>query len=190
MTSRLEKTGEYIVVDGIDGGGKGALFESLNKEFATLVDGKPSFYFTREPGGTELGQKIRELLLHKYMSPESELDLFHAQRRELRASVLRDILVSGAHVISDRSDSSTFAYQVRGRNRPELENQFWLKRDTLLPLPTFYVFLDLDPEIAAGRIAGRNEDSGDRFDRENVQFFTRVRQGFIDFAKKVTRLVR
>jgi dTMP kinase len=185
MSETSIKPGEYIVVDGIDGGGKGSLFEALNNEFSGSVDGRPLFYFTREPGGTVLGEKIRDLLLNDHMSPESELDLFHAQRRELRTTVLRDTLARGTHVISDRSDSSTFAYQIRGRNRPELEKEYWLKRGTLLPPPTFYIFLDLHPEIAASRIAGRNGESGDRFDRQGIEFFTRVRQGFIDFAREV-----
>lgn len=186
MNEISNKPGEYIVVDGMDGVGKGSLFDSLNQEFSGFIDGRSLFYFTREPGGTELGEKIRELLLHQYMSPESELDLFHTQRRELRTFLLRDKLANGTHIISDRSDSSTFAYQIRGRSRPELEKEFWFKRNTFLPLPTFYIFLDLDPEIAATRIAGRNGENGDRFDRENVEFFYRVRQGFIDFTKEVT----
>lgn len=179
-------SGNYIVIDGIDGGGKGVLFEALSKEFPTFSKGEKKFCYTREPGGLSVGEKIREILLHDYVSPRSEFFLFLAQRKELRDQLIAPTLLKGVHVISDRSDSSTFAYQIRGRNTQELEGEFWATRETFPPLPTLYVFLDLDPKIAAERLRQRKEKGGDRFDNQDLEFFIRVRNGFIEFSKKVT----
>lgn len=179
--------GRYIVIDGIDGAGKGFLFETLQKAFPPLSKDEQKFVYTREPGGTPVGEKIREVLLNDYMSPLSEFFLFLAQRKEVRDQVVEPALLRGIHVISDRSDSSTFAYQIRGRQHPALEKSFWKTRKEITPVPSLYIFLDLDPKVAAERLSRRKSDGGegDRFDTENIEFFTRVRQGFIDFAKEV-----
>lgn len=199
MKSNSQIIPRYIVIDGIDGGGKGTLLQKLTEVYAPLssflsyercreegVIGK-YFVYTREPGGTELGEKLRTSILNDSMSSFSELCLLMAQRKELRLKN-ETALFSGLHVISDRSDSASFAYQIRGRNLEHLEDLFWEMNKYLAPFPSLYIFLDIDPKVAAGRM-GQREASGqsaDKFEKENVVFFEKVRQGFIDFSKKVT----
>ncbi len=168
---------KYIVIDGIDGGGKTSLFSWLKTVFPT---GK--FEYTREPGGTPLSEKIRPLLLQEPMSPYSEMCLFIAAREDTRKQVVAPALARGVHVISDRSDSSTFAYQLRGRRHEDLQDLFWKMSERIHPSPSLYIFLDLDPKVAAGRMEGRRAD---RFDTESIEFFRRVRRGFQDFAAHV-----
>ena len=179
QTTSLAK---YIVIDGIDGGGKTTLFSTLKEAFTF-----PDFVFTREPGGTDVGEKLRSIVLQDQMSPLAEFWLFLAQRKEVRDQVVTPNLTKKSCVISDRSDSSTFAYQIRGRNLPYLEEQFWESRKTIAPLPSLYIFLDLDPEVAAKRLGKRESggQSGDRFDSQSSIFFDRVRKGFVEFAQKV-----
>jgi dTMP kinase len=144
------------------------------------------FHYTREPGGTDVGEKIRGLLLNDVMYPFSEMCLFSAQRMEVRKSVVEKQLFNGVNVLSDRAESSTFAYQIRGRNLGHLEELFWELNRHLAPFPTLYIFLDLDPKVAASRLKRRETDvPGDRFDREEIEFFEKVRKGFLDFSQKV-----
>jgi dTMP kinase len=189
---------KYIVIDGIDGGGKGSLFERLKDVYFQIpsyssredhrkegVIGK-HFMYTREPGGTELGEKLRALILSEKMFAFSELCLFMAQRKELRGQVEK-ALFSGLHVISDRSESASFAYQIRGRNLEHIEDLFWEMNKHLKPFPTLYIFLDLDPKVASERV-GHREAGGqeaDKFEKENIAFFEKVRRGLIEFATKV-----
>lgn len=178
--------GKYIVIDGIDGGGKTTLFNALRSKFIPWneVEGS-NFMYTREPGGTPLGETLRTLILTEVMDPFAELCLLLAQRREVRILV-DSFLRKGVHVISDRSDSATFAYQIQGRNLPHLESLFWRLHSVLLPHPTLYIFLDISPEIAIKRMSGRENGSekADRFEKEQIDFFHNVRDGFVEFSKK------
>lgn len=180
------KQGQYIVIDGIDGGGKGSLFLALEKEFPLFIDGVHQFVYTREPGGTPAGEEVRKVIIGYPVVALSEFFLFLAQRNEVRRQVVEPALHRGVSVISDRSDSSTFAYQIRGRQYPNLEKYFWEFRPLLAPLPTLYIFLDLDPKVALSRLKGREGggQKGDRFDSENIDFFSRVRRGFVEFSEK------
>ncbi len=188
--------GKYIVIDGIDGGGKTTLFESLRKVFPSWsgvtedkdeisTKNSSSFVYTREPGGTMLGEKLRPLILSEPMDPFSEMCLFMAQRKEAR-NMLEEFLVKGVHTISDRSESATFAYQIRGRGLQHLESLFWEMNKTLEPLPTMYIFLDLPPSVAFERLNSRGENVGrDVFEKEHIEYFERVRNGFLEFPSKV-----
>lgn len=197
MSLSFVNTAKYIILDGVDGSGKSSIIRGLQDIFLpvtkTLDDVRKEenfgkyFVYTREPGGTDVGEKLRGLILNEPMFPFSELCLFSAQRLEVRKNIVDPALFAGVNVFSDRSESSSFAYQIRGRNLGHLEDLFWELNRHLAPFPTLYIFLDLDPKVAASRITGRGSDSqgGDRFDRENVEFFGRVRKGFLDFSGKV-----
>lgn len=198
MESNPQSIPRYIVIDGIDGGGKGSLLQKLTEVYTPLpsyssyerhradgVVGK-HFIYTREPGGTDLGEKLRAHILNDPMFAFSELCLLMAQRKELRGKI-ETALFSGLHVISDRSESASFAYQIRGRGLEHIEDLFWEMNKHLAPFPSLYIFLDLDPRVAAKRME-RREASGqdaDKFEKENAVFFEKVRQGFVDFSKKV-----
>lgn len=172
---------KYVVIDGMDGAGKTSLFEAIKRQFSPWQLGERStqFQYTREPGGTDLAEKIRELILHMPMSPYTEMCLFIGARDDVRKQTVTPALARGVHVISDRSDSSTFAYQIRGREHQDLEELFWLMNHRLLPQPTMYIFLDLDPKVAEMRLKNK---AGNRFDKQDATFFARIRQGFLDFS--------
>lgn len=178
---------KYIVIDGIDGGGKSTLFGSLEKRFIPYHQGSGNFIYTREPGGTPLGETLRTLVLFEIMDPFTELCLFNAQRKEVR-NMVKGFLEKGLHIISDRSDSASFAYQIRGKELDYLENDFWMLSKQLVPHPTMYIFLDLDPMIAEERrqIREGGIKKGDRFETQGVEFFQRVRNGFREFPTKVS----
>lgn len=182
----MSAPGKYIVIDGIDGVGKTELFARLREIFPLRNNGG-SFEYTREPGGTEEGEVMRKLIVDRPISPKTEFFLLLAQRVELRKSVVAPALSSGISVISDRSDSSTFAYQIRGRNLNYLQDEFWRLRTFLPPLPDHYIFLDLDPLVAEQRRTGRGIEQGDRFDTQAISFFSRVRDGYLEFARQVER---
>lgn len=171
---------KYIVVDGLDGSGKGEVIKALEEIFPSDL-----LIRTREPGGTLLAEKIRAILLTEKMDPFTEMCLFLGARREVRNMVER-FLSQGRHVLSDRSDSSTFAFQICGRERGYLEESFWRLNDLLSPHPTLYLFLDLPAEVAQGRLKKRESSGGEmsKFDAEEIAFHNRVREGFRKFSEK------
>jgi dTMP kinase len=173
--------GKYIVLDGLDGSGKGTVITAVQESF-----GKESFVYTKEPGGTPLAEKIRALLLEERMDPYTETCLFLGSRKEVRENVIRPATAKGIHVLSDRSDSSTFAFQIRGRERPHLEDLFWQMNKMIDPKPTLYIFLDLPASVALARLNNRKNEGGEesKFDKEEESFHERVRAGFQEFGRK------
>lgn len=178
MTSAY--AGRFISFEGIDGAGK-------STQITATVDWARyhghEVVQTREPGGTPLGEKLRELLLHEPMHLETEALLMFAARREHLAQLIEPALQRGAWVISDRFTDASYAYQAGGRGLAldkftALEQ--WVHPD-LQPDLTF--LFDLAPEIAARRlVAGR--DGADRFEREQTDFFVRVREAYLQRARE------
>jgi dTMP kinase len=187
------KQGLYIVIDGLDGAGKGEVFKALahhypdiNTEVSGVSKGPLRVKYKREPGGTELGEEIREMILNKDMDPVTEFFLFLAQRKEVRNSISA-ILAQGICVISDRSDSSTFAFQIVGRELSQVEPLFWNAQKLFNPKPDLYIILDLPAEVAKARTEKRKIGGGDsdRIDDMPLAFHERVRQGFHFFCENV-----
>ena len=176
--------GKYIVIDGLDGSGKGTQFALLEK----LGDG---VIFTYEPGGTEYGETMREVLNNFELSPDGNFYAMLSVRAEQMSRTIIPALAKGKHVLSDRSDSSTFAYQVYGQEAKHLEEIFWTLRPQFLPRPDVYIFLDLDPAIIVERLKNISRDIKDvtlsHFDSEALEFHTRVRAGFKEFARVVNK---
>lgn len=170
--------GRFITFEGIDGAGKSTQIDVIE---ATLKARGLEVIRTREPGGTPLGEVIRKELLSVEMDPATETLLFFASRAEHIAKVIRPAVERGAWVLSDRFTDATYAYQVGGRGFPahkveELEK--WTQGDLQ---PDRTVLFDIDPEVAAQRVAqARNLD---RFEKENLDFFTRVRNAYLTRAK-------
>lgn len=170
--------GRFITFEGIDGAGKSTQIDVIE---ATLKARGLEVIRTREPGGTPLGEVIRKELLSVEMDPATETLLFFASRAEHIAKVIRPAVERGAWVLSDRFTDATYAYQVGGRGFPahkveELEK--WTQSDLQ---PDRTVLFDIDPEVAAQRVAqARNLD---RFEKENLDFFTRVRNAYLTRAK-------
>ena len=165
--------GRFITFEGIDGAGKSTQIDVIEE---TLRARGLEVIRTREPGGTPLGEVIRKELLSVSMDPST------ASRAEHIAKVIRPAIERGAWVLSDRFTDATYAYQVGGRGFPahkveELER--WTQGDLQ---PDRTVLFDIEPEVAAERVArARNLD---RFEKENLDFFKRVRQAYLTRANQ------
>jgi dTMP kinase len=166
-------SGRFITFEGIDGAGKSthivALAERLRQHGAEVV-------CTREPGGTELAEKLRELVLHSPMDALTEALIVFAARRDHVQQLVAPALARGATVVCDRFTDATFAYQGAGRGfdvqvLEQLER--WVHGE-LQPQLTFW--LDLPAAEAARRRAAAR--LADRFESEDIPFFERVRAGY------------
>ena len=170
--------GAFITVEGGEGSGKSTQSELLAR---SLTASGRHVLRLREPGGTDLGESLRELLLHRRadMSSEAELLLFLAARAELVRSVIRPALDDGTIVICDRFADSTFAYQGYGRGL-DLERLRQLNDWATGGLvPDLTVLLDL-PVVAGLQ---RKHTETDVFQLEDVEFHQRVRQGYLALAR-------
>mgnify|MGYP001169653942 CR=1 FL=1 len=170
----------FIVLEGLDGSGKSTVFTALCEHLRTRYP-DAEIIKTREPGGTELGEQLRTLILQTDMDPVTELMLVSAQRAEHVQQVIRPALKRGAFVMCDRFTASTYAYQVKGRGLPE---SLYLTLTQLVcgtTQPDLTVLLDLDPKVAAERIASRAA-APDRFDSASAEFISRVRQAYLNLS--------
>lgn len=170
--------GKFITFEGIDGAGK-------STHIATVVDLLKArgleVVATREPGGTPLGEKLRELLLHEPMHLETEALLMFAARREHLALVIEPALARGAWVVCDRFSDATYAYQGGGRGLDKAkfaELERWV-HGHLQPDLTF--LFDLPPDVACERIARQGREL-DKFEQERADFHWRVRQAYLERA--------
>ncbi len=177
-TIEPKRKGKFIVFEGGEGSGKDTNIDQLKKEYA----GNADIVFTREPGGTTLGDSIRGILLADTLSPmdvKAELLLFLSARAQLIEEVIKPALEAGKTVVSNRFGLSTIAYQIYGRERQEYL-QFLLTVSEFVVgawKPDAYILLDIPPEIGLARVA-RRKDVMNRFDKEKVTFHTRVREGY------------
>lgn len=171
--------GRFITIEGIDGAGKSTQIDVIEK---TLLSRGIEVIRTREPGGTPLAETIRTQLLSVPMEPSTETLLFFAARSEHIAKVIRPALERGAWVLSDRFTDATYAYQVGGRgfsSQKVEELEKWTHGDLE---PDCTVLFDVAPEVAATRLAASRQL--DRFEKENLDFFVRVRQAYLDRANR------
>lgn len=167
-------SGLFITLEGVDGAGKSSHLEWLASAFRAR--GR-IVRQTREPGGTPLGERLREIVLHEAMHPETEALVMFAARREHIEKVIRPALAAGEVVISDRFTDASFAYQCGGRGLPEarlevLEN--WVQGELQ---PDLTLLFDVPTEVAAARLASAREP--DRFEREQGEFHARVRAAYL-----------
>lgn len=170
--------GRFITIEGIDGAGKSTQTESL---IALLKARGVEVVRTREPGGTPAGETIRELLLNEEMGVETETLLFFASRAEHVEKVIRPALERGAWVLSDRFTDATYAYQAGGKGMSGQRVEA-LEKWTLGDFaPDLTILFDISPETAHERLAARGVDE-DRFERLGVDFFTRVRNAYLERA--------
>ncbi|MEO0025128.1 MAG: hypothetical protein RL196_1569 [Actinomycetota bacterium] len=172
--------GLFITFEGIDGVGKSTQADLLE---AYLVTQNQSVVRTLEPGGTELGQEIRHLLLHRKgeVAPRAEALLYAADRAHHVATKVRPAIAAGQIVIGDRYLDSSVAYQGAGRalDQTEVRNiSLWAVEGLL---PDLTILLDLEASAAFSR---RNQTGTepDRLEREKVEFFEAVRQSYLKLA--------
>lgn len=171
---------QFITLDGIDGAGKTTQLNVICDWFAAQ---QLPVLFTREPGGTPLGEQLRNILLtpSSQVSLHTEALMMFAARRQHLEDVILPALASGTHVVSDRFTDATFAYQGGGRGLAydkiqQLEQ--WVQ-DDLRPNLTF--ILDVPLEVSVARIEGSRQK--DRFEQEDPAFFARVREAYLQRAQ-------
>lgn len=177
--------GKFITFEGIDGAGKsthlGGAAEFLRSRGYTVT-------VTREPGGTPLGEALRELLLHQKMHLETEALLMFAARREHLAQIIEPALARGECVISDRFTDATFAYQGGGR-KLDLNKLAALEQWVHPHLqPDLTLLFDVPLEVARGRLQASREP--DKFEREKAEFFAATREGYLRRAAEFPRRFR
>ena len=164
---------KFITFEGVDGAGKST---HLAWFADALRQRGPDVLVTREPGGTPLGEQLREILLNQPMSIGTEALLMFAARLEHIEQIIKPALHAGKWVISDRFSDASFAYQGGGRGLDwdklsQLEQ--WVHPDLQ---PDLTLFFDVPVEVARQRLA--NNASLDRFEQEQAEFFERVRAGY------------
>ena len=180
------RRGKFITFEGIDGAGKSSHIAGVT-EFVRARGFK--VVSTREPGGTPLGEKLRELLLHEHMHLETEAMLMFAARREHLAQVIEPALARGDWVVCDRFSDATYAYQGGGRGLDKqkfAELEQWV-HGHLQPDLTF--LFDLPPAIAGERISAQGREL-DRFEQERADFHVRVRQAYLERAAAAPQRIR
>lgn len=170
--------GLFISFEGIDGAGKSTHIDRVAQLFR---DAGRAVVLTREPGGTPLSEKLRELVLHEPMDALTEALLMFAARREHLVQVIEPALARGDVVLCDRFTDATFAYQGGGRGfdwqvLTQLERMVQALPDGRLRQPELTVWFDLDPQIAAQRLASARVP--DKFESQPADFFGAVRAGY------------
>jgi len=175
--------GRFIVFEGVDGSGKSTQAFLLTKY---LGERKMRVVATREPGGTSVGEQMREILLDpggEELAPQCELLLYMASRAQHVKRVIRPALESGANVVCERYNWSSIAYQGYAGGLPvkTIEEIGALATGGLEPDLT--ILLDLDPELAAGREMAPFGAGADRIEKKGIEFQRKVREGFLELAR-------
>ena len=174
----MNNLGKFITLEGVDGAGKTTHVEFIKKYLADLGI---NFIMTREPGGTLLGEQLREILLHDDMTPETETLLMFAARNEHIKKVIGPNLKEGKVVISDRFTDATYAYQSGGKGVKDKKIDIlkeWVQA-SLQPDLTF--LFDLSVEVSIERLNKTREL--DKFEREGKGFHENIRQKYLLLAK-------
>jgi len=184
MPLKQKPLGRLISFEGSEGSGKSTQISRLAAHFQKA---KREVVTVREPGGTELGEQIRNIIVHNSkgdeMCAETELLLFAAARAQLVREVIAPALIAGKIVLSDRYLDSSTVYQGIARNLaadPVAQiNHFAIGN----VMPNLTVVIDVPTEVSLKRLKQRASDLPDRMERENVDFYKKVREGYLVLAK-------
>lgn len=171
--------GKFITLEGMDGAGKSTHIPDI---LAHLQTRGVEVISTREPGGTALGEQLREVLLHTPMAAETESLLMFAARQEHLSTLILPALERGAYVLSDRFTDASFAYQHGGRGLAaeriaQLEQ--WVQQGLQ---PDLTLLFDVPVEVSVQRLAAAR--TPDKFERESADFFRRIRRAYLDRAQQ------
>jgi dTMP kinase len=178
--------GYFISFEGIDGAGKSTHIDAFGKLLQSRYPHQ-EVVMTREPGGTLLGEQLRNLLLESPMNLETEALLMFAARREHLAQVIEPALKAGKIVISDRFTDASFAYQGGGRGLSLIklnELELWVqgRENGALLQPNLTILFDLPGSVAEARRS--KVRAPDKFEQMDLDFFERVRQEYLRRAKE------
>jgi dTMP kinase len=184
MPLKSNYAGRLISFEGSEGSGKSTQISRLAAHFQKTAREVVS---TREPGGTEIGEQIRNIIVHNSkgdeMCAETELLLFTAARAQLVREVIAPALLRGAIVLSDRFLDSSTVYQGIARNLaadPVAQiNRFAVGN----VLPDLTIVIDVPEDVSLARVKRRASDLPDRMERENIGFYKKVREGYLVLAK-------
>ncbi len=190
MPLTSKPSGKLISFEGSEGSGKSTQMARLASRLQT---GGRSVLTTREPGGTEIGEQVRNILVHNLrgdeMTPETELLLFAASRAQHVRELIAPNLTKGVIVLCDRFLDSSTVYQGVARNLaadPVSQiNRFAV--GNVMPNLTF--ILDVPTKVSLARIRQRASDLPDRMERENIDFYEKVRSGYLLLAKSMPERV-
>lgn len=181
------KKGQLIVVEGLDGSGKDTAVDLLKIDF-------PEIAYTREPGGTEVAEEIRQIFIGNKNRAEkldtlAELLLIHAARRQHIINFIQPKLERGVSVVCNRFDPSTYAYQLFAKDKTNVYAElFHLLHKTTVGIsePNLYILLDVSPEEAKRRVQIRTSEGGEtsRFDEKPVEYYRKLRAGYLDYLKR------
>ena len=174
----IRKT-KFITLEGVDGAGKSTHINFIKKY---LTDKKINFIFTREPGGTLLGEKLRQILLYDEMHPETEALLMFASRYEHIHKIIRPNLKKEVSVISDRFTDATYAYQSGGKNVKDSKITIlkdWVHKDLK---PNLTILFDLPIEVSIARL--KKNGNLDKFEKEEISFHKKIRNSYLELAKR------
>ena len=192
VKSLKDRKYSLIVVDGGDGSGKSTLVKMCQTLFPDV-----KLAITREPGGSPFAEKIRGLSLSddaKDAPAETHFGLMWAARADHIARHIKPLLKKG-NVLSDRFDSSTYAFQIHGQKNKRLEDLFWKTRAIYLKdlRPNIYVFVDVPPQVgmerSRRRAIGPAGEKQNHFDSKPLDYYARVRKGYKQFLKKVPHVI-
>lgn len=172
-------TAKFITLEGMDGAGKSTHIPGI---IAALQARGHEVVSTREPGGTLLGERLRDILLHEPMHAETETLLMFAARREHIARVIAPALARGAYVLSDRFTDATYAYQCGAKGVAALKIQLLEKWVQAELQPDITLLFDVPVEVSMQRLASAR--APDKFEREGIDFFTHIREAYLQRAQQ------
>lgn len=187
--------GYFIAIDGCDASGKSSAISHVKDYFVKDLGMKESdIILTREPGGTPLGEKLRELLLTPVADGEKDIDvktellMMYASRNQLIEEVIRPAMEEGKVVITDRWESSSFSYQkARGANPDDIMSLSNLVCSDIKP--DMLMLLDVDPQVSLDRIAKNRDNKMDRTETRDFKIYEEIRDGYQDYAKRVDNVI-
>jgi dTMP kinase len=180
--------GRFLVVEGLEGAGKSTAITTIKNYLANFI---PNIVLTREPGGTRIGEAIRQLLKDKVegetLDGRCELLLLYAARVQLVEQLIRPALNQGTWVLADRFELSTYAYQGWGRGLDiNMINQLSCFCLSTLK-PDLILYMDIEPEQGLLRVKKRGIE--DRIEQEGLAFFTKVHQGYKQMLQSMENMV-
>lgn len=192
---KKKEKGYFIAIDGCDASGKSSAISHVKDHFINNLGRKESdIILTREPGGTPIGEKLRELLLTPVAEGENDLDvktellMMYASRNQLIEEVIRPALKEGKVVITDRWESSSFSYQkARGADPEDIMKLSELVCSDIKP--DLLMLLDVDPQVSLDRIAKNRDNKMDRTETRDFEIYEIIRDGYQDYSKRVDNVI-